>query len=382
MKPRTAIAACIAIGLFPAAVEGQYGDSIRGADVLRDYGCFACHSLRGVGGDTAPDLASPTEDDLSPVAFASRLWNHAPEMWAEMERRGMDVPALSDQQARDVRAFLYAVRYFEPAGDYGRGETVFRQKECYRCHAIVSTDSEGIGPPVAMWPALSDPLRLLEMMWNHGEAMAEDLEAAGRRWPKMTIEDTADLLAYASNLPDLPPRQGRVVFGSAAAGMRVFDDLGCAQCHSTAGGESFDLVPLTPEGEDGHRSLTEMAAAMWNHYPIMREWSQATGEEVAPFEPGQMGHLLSYMMEEGYLESRGDADRGEGLFDGKGCLHCHSEGDSALPMKDYSATDLAAGVWRHGPELRAEMLRGGATWQRISAQEMADIIAFLNQRED
>jgi len=382
MLTRTAMAACIAFCFFPAAAAGQYGDSIRGADVLRDYGCFTCHSLRGVGSDTAPDLASPAEDSLSPVAFAARLWNHAPEMWAEMERRGMDVPSLTDQEARDIRAFLYAVRYFEPAGDYDRGETVFRKAECYRCHAIVSAGGDGIGSPVSSWSALSDPLRLLETMWNHGEVMAEDLEAAGRRWPKLTVEDTADLLAYTSNLPDLPPRQGRVVFGSAAAGMRLFDDMGCAACHSADGSEYFDLVPLTPESGDGHRSLTEMAAAMWNHRPIMREWAIATGEEIYPFEPGQMGHLLSYLMEEGYLETRGDARRGESLFDGKGCLLCHAEDRSPLASRSYEATDLAAGVWRHGPELRDEMLRGGVTWQSISPQEMADILAFLSQSRD
>ena len=382
MPMRAAMLGCFILCLFPVGAEGQYGDSIRGADVLRDYGCFACHSLRGVGAKTAPDLASPTEDGLSPAAFASRLWNHAPEMWAEMERRGMDVPALTEQEAQDIRAFLYAVRYFEPAGDYDRGEAVFRQKECYRCHAIVSTDAGGIGPPVPLWTSLSDPLRLLETMWNHGEGMAEDLEAAGRRWPKLTVGETADLLAYTSNLPNLPPRQGRVVFGSPAAGMRVFDDMGCGSCHSSGGAESFDLVPLTPEAGDGHRSLTEMAAAMWNHRPIMREWSQAVDEEIRTFEPGQMGHLLSFLMEEGYLESRGDPDRGEKLFDGKGCLVCHAEDRSPLTRSDYEATDLAAGVWRHGPKLRDEMIRGGVGWQTISPEEMADIIAFLGQPRD
>lgn len=308
------------------------------------------------------------------------MWNHAPQMWEAMDRRGAALSAPSDQDVRDLWAYFYAVRWFEPSGDRGRGRRLFQQKQCYRCHALVTTAGDSIGPPVPDWPLRSDPIGYLEAMWNHGEAMSEEMAAQGIRRPELTAEEMADLIAYVDNLPDLPPGPGRIRAGSPDAGMRIFADFDCSRCHSVLDTDNpADIVPLAPKTGE-HRTLTDFAAAMWNHQPIMAEWAEETGLAINSFEPGQMGDLLSYLFEEAFLEFRGDPDRGEGLFASKSCAVCHGPAGSVLPDREYEATDLIAGMWRHGAEARAKLQEEGLPWPTLSSADMADILTYLNAR--
>lgn len=286
---------------------GQYGESPRGAAVLRERGCASCHAVLGRGGGRATELTSHGGENFSPAAFAAEIWNHSPEMWSAMATEGRERPELSAQDLRDVFAFLYAVRYFEPSGDFDRGRRVFSAKQCHRRHGLVRVDAEGIGPAVPDWPSLSDPVRFVEAMWNHGAVMREETQADRIEWPALTVRELADLLAYLYNLPDRPPQLGRVELGSPDAGMRLFDDLGCIECHSILETDA-DRIALAPAAERA-RTITDLAVAMWNHRPVMQEWAEATGKEIRQLEPGQMGQLLSYLMQEGYLDRPGNEKR-------------------------------------------------------------------------
>ncbi|MCB1018907.1 MAG: hypothetical protein KDC27_03210, partial [Acidobacteria bacterium] len=227
------------------AAQGRYGDSLHGAAALRERGCTQCHAVLGRGGGPATDLTNRSFGSFSPAGFTAELWNHAPQMWSEMASQGRTPEGMTTQDMRDVFSFLYAVRFFEPAGDADRGRRVFSEKECHRCHALVRVEGDGIGPAVPDWPALTDPVLFLEAMWNHGALMEEETAAGKIRWPEMTERELADLLAYVNALPERPPRMGRLEMGSANAGMRLFDDLGCIGCHTILETDP-DLIPLAP----------------------------------------------------------------------------------------------------------------------------------------
>lgn len=360
--------------LAPAVGQAQMGDSLRGAQALDRLGCASCHAIRGVGGNGAPDLGVADSEDFSPTDFAASMWNHTPRMWGVME----SIPAPGDQELRDLWAFFYSVRWFEPSGDRNAGRRVFQEKQCYRCHALIETES--IGPPVPDWPLRSDPIAYLESMWNHGDQMGEEMSAQGIRRPEFTAEEMADLVAYIDNLPELPPGPGRIRAGDPDAGMKIFADLDCSRCHSVLDYDNpADVIPLTPR-PGRHRTLTDLAAEMWNHRPIMEEWARETGLRVDKFEPGQMGDLLSYLFEEGFLEFRGDPDRGEGLFSSKSCAVCHGPTGDDLPHREYLAADIVAGMWRHGPEARDKLREENLPWPTLSAADMADILTYLNAR--
>jgi cytochrome c2 len=299
-------------------------------------------------------------------------------MWTEMALDGRERPELTAQDVRDVYAFLYSVRYFEPSGDVERGRRVFAEKQCHRCHALVRVDGGGIGPAVPDWPSLTDPVLFLEAMWNHGAAMREETQADRIPWPALTVRELADLLAYVYNLPDRPPRLGRLALGSPAAGMRLFDDLGCIRCHSVLETDA-DRIALAPAAGTA-RTITDLAVAMWNHQPVMQEWANETGMEVPNLERGQMGQLLSYLMEEGFLDKQGNEKRGARVFETRGCQGCH-KGEMDFPARDWRATDLVAAVWMHGPSMRERMAKEGVRWPVLSEADMADLIAWLNIRK-
>jgi mono/diheme cytochrome c family protein len=65
------------------------GDADRGKEVFRTQNCAVCHSINGEGGRIAPDLGQGVERGFSPYVMAGLLWNHAPVMWAAMERKGL-----------------------------------------------------------------------------------------------------------------------------------------------------------------------------------------------------------------------------------------------------------------------------------------------------
>lgn len=358
---------------------GQYGNSLRGAALLRERGCASCHAVLGRGGGSAADLTAHGPGVFSPAAFAAEIWNHAPDMWTEMQREGRAKPALTAQDVRDIFTFLYSVRYFEPSGDIERGRRAFASKQCHKCHALVRVEDGGIGPAVPAWPSLTDPVRFLEAMWNHGKAMREETEIDRIPWPTLTRRELADLMAYVYNLPERPPRLARLELGSADAGMKLLDDLGCVDCHTILETDP-DLIPLAPS-PGSHYTITDLAVAMWNHQPVMQEWAEATGKEIPVLERGQMGQLLSYLMEEGFLDRRGNEKRGARVFESRRCASCHGEGGHELPKRDWSAADLVAAVWSHGAGMQEKMSADGVGWPTLSEADIADLIAWINARQ-
>src|SRR5438046_2563754 len=92
------------------------GDASRGAELFRTQLCVACHSVNGEGGKSASDLAQKAGLATTSFLLANLMWNHAPTMWAAMEKNGIQKPVLSEVQAADLFAFFWASRYFEKAG--------------------------------------------------------------------------------------------------------------------------------------------------------------------------------------------------------------------------------------------------------------------------
>jgi len=90
------------------------GDPKRGRDLIRQYGCGACHTIPGIAGATAT-VGPPLESFKKRVYIAGRLANTADELvkWL-VDPRSVDpqtaMPAvgLDAAQARDVAAYLYA----------------------------------------------------------------------------------------------------------------------------------------------------------------------------------------------------------------------------------------------------------------------------------
>jgi cytochrome c2 len=112
-----ALAGAIALGACGAskAPVATGGDADRGAAIIKDVGCGGCHTIPGVRG--ARGTVGPPLD-----AFAKRTYigGQAPNTPDNLVRWLRDPPAmepgtampaigLSEQQARDIAAYLYTL---------------------------------------------------------------------------------------------------------------------------------------------------------------------------------------------------------------------------------------------------------------------------------
>ncbi len=373
----------LALALWALPVAAQFGDAAQGAEILQRRQCTVCHPVHGVGGDVAPDLARRSTRDFAPSTLAAMMWNHGPAMWRGMTQRNLPVPALTTPEINDLYAYFYSLRYFDPPGDAARGKEVFAAKKCSLCHALTPAQSQKKSPDVAGWPALSDPVLWVQNMWNHGGAMAAEIEKADLTWPRFTVQEMVDLLVYLQNLPGLPSRMSALRLKDPAAGQRIFQDHHCDNCH-TLGGRSPGKIDLLAAVQR-QQTLTGLAVTMWNHRPLMSSRAGRQQSELTRFEGDEMGQLLGFLFDKGYFEREGKAGRGQRVFNSKGCASCHGVAGSGAPELrgrdgEYSVPLIASAIWQHGPAMLAQMEKKGLPWPQLTGRDVLDLIGYLNSQ--
>jgi mono/diheme cytochrome c family protein len=348
-------------------------DSNRGARLFGDLSCAACHNVNGRGGNTAPDLGRLADRSFTPASLAATMWNHAPAMWSAMSVRGVHAGDVDQQAAADLFAYFYSIRFFEKPGDAARGKRVFDARGCSKCHGLSQEIQPGI-EPVSRWQSLNHPFALSEAMWNHMRPM---LAATGTRvaWPELSPQDLSDLLVYLRNLPMARASFPDFQITLGENGRSLFREKGCANCH----GSDTALA-----GRIRGSTMTEIAAAMWNHGPRMA----ALDAPPAVFQPGEMRELLSYVWAQQFFEDARDPARGRRVFVAKGCAGCHENAASRSPSegapnlasgsRHFSGPVMTAVLWRHGPAMLERMQATGVKWPRLSVQDMSALIAYLN----
>ncbi len=386
--PRALLWLALLLGLLaPQVLSAQSGDAVYGKEMLQVRHCTACHPVEGVGSGSAPDLGRPSPKDVSPAGVAAALWNHAPQMWQQMEKDGIPVPMLTWLDAANLYTYFYSVRYFDPPGNAAHGEEVFTSKSCGACHALRPSSEQGapapIGPPVSNWLSIADRVTWMQQMWNHAAGMGDQIEQKGHGWPEFQLQDMVDLLTYLENLPELGLTNPGMTLGDAAAGRDLFASKGCSECHSL-GAEEAGKVDLLAAARQQPR-LSGLAVQMWNHRPMMAKAAKEKGMELPVFEEGEMSNLLAYLFEKGYFPTRGDAERGQALYESKGCAGCHETGEAGAQAihgtgAPFTAARLSAAVWRHGPDMKAQINYREKQWPTFTEQEAADLIEYLHTR--
>jgi cytochrome c2 len=339
---------------------GFSADSARGQRLFETLSCVQCHSVNGSGGKAAPDLGRMVDRGFTPSTLASTMWNHAPRMWAAMRDRQITADELDQQGAQDLMAFFYAARFFERPGDAGRGKRVFERDGCAGCHNL----------SVSQWQGLNDPIALLEAMWNHRAQMQAATAAKGAALPQLSAQDLTDILVYLRNLPGTRGQAGVFRIEAAGAGATIFQSAGCAKCHQTV-----EALAADTQG----KTLTEIAAEMWNHAPRMA----AAGAPAVKLAPGEMRDLASSFWAAKFFEDAGHSASGSRVFASKKCAVCHNDASSGaprlpIPGRAFSGASMVSVLWRHGPRMLNLMKTKGLEWPRFDGAQMADLIAYLN----
>jgi len=128
-----------------------------------------------------------------------------------------------------------------------------------------------------------------------------------------------------------------------------------------------------------------MASLMWNHAPRMWAEMKQQGVTRPALTPAGAADLFAYFISVRYFEMPGDAARGKQTFASKHCADCHGIASSPMPsappvVKWESLSDplvLAQQMWNHGAKMRDEFAKKKIGWQQISAQELTDMLVYL-----
>jgi mono/diheme cytochrome c family protein len=357
-------------------------DPVAGERLFSAKGCVRCHAVNGVGGKIGPDLGRAARPHTF-FDLAAAFWNHAPKMAERMRQAAIARPTLDARETGDLAAYLYTLNYFDRPGNATAGRRLFADKRCAECHSI-DGKGQGPGPDLGTMGAYASPIAIAAAMWNHGTRMSAAMAARGIARPTFEGSQLLDLIAY---LKTASPRPKRIEIyalpGSATNGRMLFADKRCAVCHPIirrGDEEAPDLV----QGQ-AQRSLTEFATAMWNKAPGMLRAMEAKQITPPPLRPDEMADIVAYLYSVRYFRQSGRQREGVILAVNKGCLDCHGlygeRGKSASDLDRARDVDTPAGalaaLWSPSfiDDPRPERER--RPWPTLSAQDMADLMAYL-----
>jgi mono/diheme cytochrome c family protein len=360
--------AVLSAGLPVLAAPAIEADARRGAEFFKTQLCTNCHSIRGDGGRSAPDLARRLDRSYTPDGIASRMWDHAPVMWRAMAEQGIPRPQVEPSQAADLFAFFYSVRYFEKAGEAERGKRLFESKGCAGCHALAS-GKPTVGNPVDRWVALTDPIVLVHRMWNHAGDMQKAAASRNVPLPQLSSQELDDILVYLQNLPETRRAYLEFTLPSPEGGEGLFEKTGCAGCHKDN---------LSFENRLKDATLTDVAAALWNH-------SSRMYNPHPELTLAEMRQIMGYVWARQFFMSKGDQVQGKRVFEAKKCATCHNDASSGAPpltkpAEPFSAISMVSVLWKHGPRMLGEMQKKNISWPQLSPVEMTNLIGYLNSR--
>jgi mono/diheme cytochrome c family protein len=355
-------------------------DPLAGSRVFGSKGCVKCHSVNGVGGKVAPDLAR-TMRPRSFVDLATAMWNHIPNMTDRMKQLGIVRPQLDSKEAGDLVGFLYTLNYFDPPGNSDAGKRLFSEKRCIVCHTVRGAGGV-VGPNLDHLQQFRSPIFVASAMWNHGPQMAEKMKERGIARPTFTAKELQDLIAYlapATGGPEEGPLY--VLPGRAESGRQLFAEKRCVECHAVGGAGGRVGPDLVERGV--RQSPTEFAATIWNKAPAMAAAMQSRGISLPQLTPEQMADIVAYLYSVRYFAS-GNVQQGYAVASQKGCLNCHAlrgeRGKTASDLTKAKGLDsppaVLAALWNHTlvtPTVAGKKL----DWPGFTPQEMADLIAML-----
>ncbi len=258
--------------------------------------------------------------------------------------------------------------FFDKPGDAGRGKAVFAAKHCAECHGLTSSKIAD-AKPVAQWESVDHPIQLMTAMWNHGANMRAEFQKRKFGWPDLSSQDLSDLLLYVRSLP-VHNAASALRLTSGSSGQALFESKGCAGCHN-----GKNALPPKLRG----KTLTDIAADMWNHQPKM----SAKGAPNPAFSADEMRELISFLWAGQFFAGDGNAAAGARVFTAKHCASCHDNAASGAPKLtgQFTAATMVSALWHHGPSMQEQMKSRHLPWPRFDGQDMANLIAYLNGRK-
>ncbi len=259
------------------------GDPDAGRLLLARKRCGTCHAVDDREGRTAPDLRRWARY-RNPAVWAKLMFDHAPRMMQEMARRDIMPPSLDARELVHIVSYIRSLSASGDAelldpGDAARGEAIFRQHGCGRCHAVRGKGG-GVGPDLGRRAWVTSFTGVAIAQWKHAAGMRAAMTARGITAPELSSQEMAHVIVYlfSAAYADDP--------GSPRRGAELFEQKGCASCHATGVGPPLD-------GHRGRATPVRLAHDLWKHGPAMLEQMRDRGIRWPSFSGAEMRDLIS-----------------------------------------------------------------------------------------
>jgi cytochrome c2 len=176
------------------------GDPREGKRIFDTKGCNNCHSIRGEGKEGGIDLGMRARAFYTSLTgVASRMWNKAPEMiLVRIAQTQCGIPKFTSEEMSDLLAYLYFLHYVDEPGNRSKGEKLFSDLSCSRCHIVGEKHGKLAYINLSKYQSAS-PTTIVADIWNHNVEMREAMSAQGIKWPQLKKGDLADLLEFIRN---------------------------------------------------------------------------------------------------------------------------------------------------------------------------------------
>lgn len=176
---------------------GVPGDPERGWKVFQDKACMSCHSVEGED-RVGPSLGAKLILPGTFLEVGGLMLSHSPKMQRAMEAQQISRPRFDGDEMADLVAFLYSLRYTEPAGSPYVGESIFTWRGCSRCHGGQAQGTDA-APTLRGRGQNYNSIALATALWRHGNGMYYQTKKMGVSWPTLIESDVGDLLAYLNS---------------------------------------------------------------------------------------------------------------------------------------------------------------------------------------
>ena len=357
------------------------GDPRTGAETFQQKGCSGCHAVAKL----APDLGLQGAAGSSMNELVTQMWNHAPRMWKQLKINNVSFPRFTPEDMANLFAYLYVTCYDDESGNRARGELLFTQKGCIRCHSIGERTGGTIGPNLAEIGPVVTPIFWAQTMWNHAPAMQAHMHQLNMPWPEFEGEEMNDLLAFVRYTRGGPERESDLLPADPQRGWVLFREKGCISCHAILG-KGGTVGPDLASNRPLPRTLTQMAGRMWNHSPQMWAAMKTKGIERPTFQGAEMADLIAFLYSLRYFDLGGSPIIGQQLFDECKCGQCHGSDalggkigpDLRKAGKVYTPVNFALALWSHGPRMYAKAEAMGLGWPILKQGDLSHLLAFLN----
>jgi cytochrome c2 len=178
---------------------------------------------------------------------------------------------------------------------------------------------------------------------------------------------------------DLPDRP--------AAGAALFEQKGCAHCHSIGEGKARigpDLGRVVFFGD-----VLDLAGAFWNHAPVMRQSMAKLGIRRPTITSDEAADLVAYLTAYRYYDTlireAGNPALGQVVFVKKECASCHdvrtgqraTGPDLGKYRGRYAPIVFTQALWNHSPAMTEAMKAHGISPPTFKGREMTDLTAYL-----